>query len=90
MKDWIYIEKKIIFSKHNYFCLQFGVEEEDLHEYFSLNINSTRKTDHAGFNFSFTILWFYFYFYIYDHRHWCYKCKDFSSEKCYSENHGTD
>lgn len=72
MKNWIYSEKKIIKSKHKYYCLQVGIydkKDEQTH-IFNSTIRLSRRLDHAGLTLDLEILNFYFLFSIYDHRHW--------------------
>jgi hypothetical protein len=42
----------------------------------NINIDWTRKTDHAGFNFDFNLLWLLIHATVYDTRHWDHEKED--------------
>jgi hypothetical protein len=89
MKDWLYREKKIKFTKHKYYNLQFG-KYTDIYEktnIFESSFKITKKCDHAGLKISIQIFNIYLFFDIYDNRHRCYVCDDWMTEKCYEEKH---
>jgi hypothetical protein len=85
MKDIVYSENKIIFTKHKYYNLQIGVltEKKEKTNIFNFSIKVTKKVDHAGFSFDFEIFNFYIIFYTYDNRHWCYRCNNWESKNCH-------
>lgn len=84
MNDWIYFEKKIIFTKHKYVNLQIGWDKNSTN-FYNFDIGHSHKTDHSGFHLNFGLLNFYFIFYTYDNRHWCEKCQKYMTDKCYGE-----
>ena len=56
----------IIWDDSHYFVIYFLL----FGDFLQLDIQWTRKTDHAGFRFHITILGLFFEFSIYDNRHW--------------------
>lgn len=67
------------FIKHKFWEIEF-IREKEYWQWFQLNINFNRKTDHAGLHVIFEILGYVINFDIYDHRHWNFETD--SWEKC--------
>lgn len=67
------------FEKREWFWIHFQL----LGNILCFNVELTKKTDHAGFNFKFSFLGFDFQFLIYDVRHWDYDREQWEDDESF-------